>query len=219
MRLPLLLTCLALAAAPCASRAQAAPPGTAAGAAPGSEQVIVPQVQRRELWVPKYPSNDFSLGLYGGSYSTQNFGSAGVAGLRLGYHVTEDLFFEASLGRSRVSDADFRQVLPGGIFPSGRETLSYAEVVAGYNALPGEVFIGRGRAYATQGYVVLGLGSTKFASQTRQTFVGGFGLRLILGDHLALQADVRDHVYSLDLLGRLQSTQNPELCLGLTAFF
>jgi hypothetical protein len=35
----------------------------------------------------------------------------------------------------------------------------------------------------------------------------------------ALQADVRDHVFSLDLLGKRQSTQNLEVTAGLTFFF
>ena len=34
-----------------------------------------------------------------------------------------------------------------------------------------------------------------------------------------LQTDVRDHVFSLDLLGQRQSTQNLEVTAGLTCFF
>jgi hypothetical protein len=30
---------------------------------------------------------------------------------------------------------------------------------------------------------------------------------------------VRDHLFSLDLLGKNQSTQNPEITLAATAFF
>ena len=38
-------------------------------------------------------------------------------------------------------------------------------------------------------------------------------------DWFALQVDMRDHIFSLDLLGKRQSTQNLELTAGLTFFF
>ena len=187
--------------------------------ATATEQVIVPQVERREVRRPKIPSNDFAVGLYGGIYSTQNFGTAGVTGLRLSYHVTEDIFVDATLGRSKVSDESFRQVLPGGIFVNRSETLSYYAISAGYNVLPGEVFFGRNYARVTQGYILAGVGSTDFAGQKRQTLHAGFGLRLIVADWFSVQADVRDHIFTLDLLGRRQSTQNLEVTAGLTIFF
>ena len=81
------------------------------------------------------------------------------------------------------------------------------------------MFFGKNTAKATQGYIVAGVGSTDFAGQKRQTLHAGFGLRLILADWISAQADVRDHVYSLDLLGQRQRTQNLEVTLGLTLFF
>ena len=216
-----LLTCLALSTlwALTASAFAQTRPTTAPGSASVTEQVIVPQVERRDLRRPKYPSNDFAVGLYAGTYATQNFGAAAVSGLRLSYHVTEDFFVDATLGRSKVSDENFRQVLPGGIFVNRTETLSYYAVSAGYNVLPGEVFFGRNHAKATQGYILAGVGSTDFAGQKRQTFHAGFGLRLIVADWFSVQADVRDHIFTLDLLGRRQSTQNIEVTAGLTLFF
>jgi len=193
--------------------------GPAPSAASTAEQVIVPQVERRDVKRPKYPSNDFAIGLYAGTYATQNFGASMVSGLRVAYHVTEDIFVDATLGRTKVSDENFRQVLPGGIFVNRTERLSYYAVSAGYNVLPGEVFFGRNYAKATQGYILAGVGSTDFAGQKRQTFRAGFGLRLIVADWFSLQADVRDHIFTLDLLGRRQSTQNLEVTAGLTVFF
>ena len=99
------------------------------------------------------------------------------------------------------------------------EKLSYYSVSAGYNVLPGEVFIGRGNALATQGYLLAGIGSTRFAGQRHQTLHAGFGVRVLMKHRFALQADVRDHVFSLDLLGKRQSTQNIEVTAGLTFFF
>jgi outer membrane beta-barrel protein len=216
-------TALALAlAATMPARAADVSPDTAAATtsdvAP-SDQVVVPQVERRAVHKPKYPSNDFEIGLFGGTYSTQNFGTAGALGARLGYDITEDFFVEATYGRTKVSDKTFRQVLPGGVFSKGTETLSYYDLDLGWNFLPGEIFIGKNWAKASTMYVVGGVGNTTFDSQRNQTWNFGVGARLFLADWVALRADVRDHIFSLDLLGKRSSTQNPELTLGVSFFY
>ena len=188
-------------------------------AADGSDQVVNPNVERRDVHKPKYPSNDFEVGLFGGTYSSQNFGTSGVYGLRLGYDITEDFFVEATYGRTKVSDKTFRQVLPGGVFSKGTETLSYYDLDLGWNFLPGEIFIGKNWAKASTMYVVGGVGNTTFDSQRNQTWNFGVGARLFLADWVALRADVRDHIFSLDLLGKRSSTQNPELTLGVAFFY
>jgi outer membrane beta-barrel protein len=190
-----------------------------APAADTSDQVIVPQVERRDVHKPKYPSNDFEIGLFGGTYSSQNFGTSGVYGARLGYDITEDFFVEATYGSSKVSDKEFRQILPGGIFTAEQEKLKYYDLSLGYNFLPGEVFIGKNWAKASTMYVIGGVGSTSFDSQRMQTWNFGVGAKLFLADWVALRADVRDHIFTLDLLGKRSATQNPELTLGAAFFF
>jgi outer membrane beta-barrel protein len=118
-----------------------------------------------------------------------------------------------------VSDTSFRQILPGGVFPTEKATLNYYNVSFGYNVLPGEVFIGSRRAKPSQLYLIGGVGSTKFDTQRRPTYNVGFGFRVYLMDSLALQLDMRDHIYTLDLLGTRQSTQNLELTGGFAYFF
>lgn len=184
-----------------------------------AQQVIEPKVDRRDVKLPRIPSNDIEVGAFVGTYGTQNFGSSAVAGIRIGYHVTEDVFVEGTYGATRVTDQDFRLILPGGIFPSEKQTLSYYNVSAGYNVLPGEVFIGRNTAKATAVYLIGGIGSTRFLEQRRQTVNVGLGLRMFMRDWAALQVDMRDHIFSLDILGRRRSTQNLELSTGLTFFF
>jgi outer membrane beta-barrel protein len=201
-----------LAAASFAALAQSTPPAN-------NDQVVVPQVDRRDIEKPKFPSNDFEIGLFTGTYATQNFGSSWVYGARIGYHITEDFFVEGVYGQTKVSDELFRQILPGGIFQTTSEKLSYYNFSIGYNFLPGEIFIGGRRARPSQFYVIAGVGSTKFDQQTKTTFNAGFGYRLYLADWAAFQLDLRDHVFSLDLLGKRQSTQNVEFTGGLTVFF
>jgi outer membrane beta-barrel protein len=183
------------------------------------DQVIVPQVERREVHKPKYPSNDFEIGLFGGTYSSQNFGTSFNYGARLGYDITEDFFVEATYGRTKVSDKEFRQILPGGIFTTEQEKLKYYDLSVGWNFLPGEIFIGKNWAKASTMYVIGGIGNTSFDSQRMQTWNFGVGAKLFLADWVALRADVRDHIFTLDLLGKRSATQNPELTLGFAFFF
>lgn len=186
---------------------------------PANEQVVVPQVDRRDIQVPKFPSNDFEIGLFAGTYATQNFGTSAVGGLKLGYHITEDFFVEGVYAQTKVSDENYRQILPGGVFPEESSKLSYYNLSVGYNVLPGEVFFGRSVAKASAFYVIAGVGSTTFVDQKKQTINAGFGTRLLFNDHFAVQADVRSHVFSFDLLGQKQSAKNLEATLGLTVFF
>jgi len=190
-----------------------------APAADTSDQVIVPQVERREVHKPKYPSNDFEVGLFAGSYTAQNFGTHFDWGARVGYDITEDFFVEASYRRTKVSDAEFRNILPGGIFTAEQQKLQSYDLSLGWNFLPGEVFIGRNWAKASTMYAIGGLGSTRFDSQRMQTWNFGLGAKLFLADWVALRADVRDHIYTLDLLGKRGSTQNPEVTVGFAFFF
>jgi len=168
-----------------------------------NEQVIVPQVDVRPVKVPRIPSNDFELGAFTGTYNAQNFGASLVAGTRMGYHITEDLFVEAVYGQTKVSDDLFRQILPGGIFPNNKEILRYYNLSAGYNVFPGEIFLGRTHAKVSTAYLVAGLGTTKFNDASHQTVNVGAGMR----------------VFSLDLLGTRKETQNVEFTAGLTLFF
>lgn len=190
-----------------------------APAADTSDQVVVPEVERRDVHKPKYPSNDFEIGLFGGTYSSQNFGTAFAWGGRLGYDITEDFFVEATYGKSKVSDKEFRQILPGGIFTAEQEKLKYYDLSLGWNFLPGEIFIGKNWAKASTMYAIGGIGSTSFDSQRMQTWNFGLGAKLFLADWVALRADVRDHIYTLDLLGKRGSTQNPEVTLGFSFFY
>ena len=180
----------------------------------------MPQVDRRDVQPPRFPSNDFEIGAFVGTYATQNFGTSSVYGVRVGYAITEDFFVAgARTAAPQVSDESFRQILPGGIFASDSETLSYYNLSVGYNVLPGEVFIGANRALASALYVIGGIGSTDFNDQTRQTINIGLGARVFLKDSFSLQVDVRDHIYSLDLLGKSENTQNLELTFGFSFFF
>ena len=64
---------------------------------------------------------------------------------------------------------------------------------------------------AVAAFIIGGVGSTKFVDQEEADLNFGFGFRVFLTDYASLQLDLRDHIFSLDLLGKNNSTQNIEL--------
>lgn len=193
--------------------------GPAAAAEAGGEAAVLPQVQRRDIKLPRFPSSDFEVGLYGGLYATQNFGSSMAGGVRLAYHITEDFFVEGAAGQTTVSDEAFRRILPGGIFTGNTEKLIYSNLNVGVNLLPGEVFLGTRYAMPSQVFLLAGGGTTRFNGQRMSTFDLGVGVKVFLTDNWALRVDMRDNVFKLDLLGKRELTHNVELNAGVSFLF
>ncbi|MDX1404850.1 MAG: outer membrane beta-barrel domain-containing protein [Woeseiaceae bacterium] len=183
-------------------------------------QVIELEVQRREVEEPEIDSEDFEVGAFVGVMSIEDFGSDVVYGVRLAYHVTEGFFVEGSVGQSEAGLTSF-EILSGGapLLSDSDRTLTYYNLNVGYNILPGEGFVGAGRAYNTALYVSAGLGATRFAGDDRFTVNFGAGYRFLLNDSVALHIDFRDHLFDIDLLGEEKTAHNLEGSLGVTVFF
>jgi len=193
-----------------------APPPSAE--APG--QVIDPEVDRREIKEPAIDREDWEFGAFAGIMSIEDFGTDLSYGLSLAYHVTEGFFVEATAGYSRAGYTSF-EVLSGGaeLISDDERDLYYYNLSVGYNIMPGEVFIGEGRAYNSSLYVIAGLGSTTFAGDDRFTVVLGAGYRFLLNDAVALHLDFRDHLFDIDIIGEEKTAHNLEATLGVTVFF
>jgi outer membrane beta-barrel protein len=190
------------------------------GAAPAQTPIIDPQVERREIRRARIDTEDFEVGAYFGILGIEDFESHSVYGARLAYHLTEDFFLEATLGQSKAGRTSYEKLSGSAdlLTPNERDYTYYA-LSAGWNALPGEVFVGKNRAYNSALYLVAGIGSTHFAGDDRFTVSGGFGYRILPTDWLAVHFDVRDHVYDIDLLGEKKIVNNLEAHLGLSVFF
>ncbi len=188
--------------------------------APEPEQVIDPDVARRDIKEPEIDAEDFEIGGFAGIMSIEDFGSNLVYGVRLAYHITEGFFLEGSVGQTEAGLTSF-EVLSGGapILSDSDRQYTYYNLNVGYNILPGEGFIGESRAYNTGLYLTAGLGSTRFAGDDRFTVNYGAGYRFLLNDIVALHLDFRDHLYDIDLLGEEKTVHNLEATLGVTVFF
>jgi outer membrane beta-barrel protein len=190
-----------------------------AGADP-SRPVISPEVARRDVAEPQIDTEDFELGAYVGFISVEDFGSNAVYGARLAYHVSDSLFVEGTWGTTDTDETSFEKLSGGAqLLTDDERTLSFYSAAIGYNLLPGEVFLGRDRAFNSALYVIAGVGNTDFAGDDYFTLSFGAGYRVLATDSLAMHFDVRDHLFDSDLLGEDKTTHNVEFSLGMTFFF
>jgi outer membrane beta-barrel protein len=182
--------------------------------------IIDPQVTRRVVKTPRIKAKDFELGAYFGALSIEDFGTNPIYGVRAAYHVTEDIFLEAFLARSKAGESSLEETFPdiSVVSTSGRQ-FTYYDLDVGYNVLPGEIFLGRGRAFNSALYVTVGLGDVKFADKDQFALNFGIGERLLITDWLAAHLDVRDHVFESDLFGVTKNVHNIEATVGLTVFY
>jgi outer membrane beta-barrel protein len=183
-----------------------------------TEPVIPPQVDRRDVHIPKISANDVEIGAFVGILSVQDFGTKPSAGLRLGYHVTEDFFLEGIYGRSKVSDQSYRR-LGIAIFNSEEVPLTYYSLSVGWNLFPGEVFLGKNWAMTSAVYLVGGVGNVNFNSENHTTYNFGIGIRVLPVDWFSMRFEMRDQMFTSDLLGKNELKHNFEMTLGAAAYF
>lgn len=193
------------------------PPPPEAGEAP---VVIDPQVERREIETAKIDTENWEAGAYVGSLSVEDFEVNVVYGARIAYHLSEDFFAEAIAGTSDAGLSSFERLSGGApLLTDSERQFTYYSLGFGWNALPGEIFLGGRRALNSAVYLTLGAGGTRFAGGDRFTLTGGAGARVLVKDWLAVHLDMRDHVVEVDVLGKNKTTHNFEATLSLTAFF
>jgi outer membrane beta-barrel protein len=213
----LLLSGLALAAQAAAPVALAQ---DAVGAAPATPQVIEPRVKRREVKPASLDTENFEAGAFLGVVGIEDFGSSFSYGARIAYHFTEDLFAEATIGSSEAGRTSYEELSGSAeLLTDSERRFTHYDLSVGWNALPGEVFLGGDRAMPSAVYFTLGAGSTRFAGDDHFTVALGAGLRLLVNDWLAVHLDARNLAFESDLLGDNKLTHNLQFTFGLTAFF
>jgi len=183
-------------------------------------RVVEPEVARRQIKVPKVRSSNIELGAFYGVLSIEDFGANPVYGISATYHVTEDFFFQADVGRSHGGLTSFES-LSGSLrlLTESERRFTYYDVTVGYNFLPGEGFLGRGRAMTNAFYLLGGIGATDFAGDTKFTVNFGAGYRIVPADWLAVHVTVQDRMFQSSLLGTTKLTNNLEAYLAATIFF
>ncbi|MEA2080011.1 MAG: outer membrane beta-barrel domain-containing protein, partial [Pseudomonadota bacterium] len=183
------------------------------------EQVVRPEIERREVREADIDSEDFEIGAFAGMMNVEDFGTNLVYGARLGYHVTEYVFVEAAYGHTDTDKTSAERFGGFQILEDSDRDLDYYNLSFGFNILPGESFIASKWAFTSDFYIIGGVGSTSFAGEDEFTWNVGFGYKVLANDWLALRIDARDHVFDVDLLGESQTNHNLEFTGGLSIFF
>lgn len=181
--------------------------------------LIEPQIERVEFDESQIDSYDIELAIYGGLLAVENFDTNFVAGFKLGYHVSEDFFVQASLGRSEVGETSFEKLSGGAPLLSGSERrVEYYLLSLGFNLFPGEAFFTDSTTFNTVFYVSGGVGSTRFAGDDRYTMAFALGHRTIFADGFSLDFEMRDLIWEMDIFGSEDITHNLELTVSLNLF-
>lgn len=181
------------------------------------EQVIEPDVYRRDVDVPRIDTENFEITAYYGLLDVEDFGTESTAGVRAAYHITEDFFLEAAYGQSSTSDKTIEDLTTFNVLED--EDITYYSMSIGYNIFPGEIFLGQNFAMTSSFYVMGGVGNVEFNGEDEFAYNVGFGFKTLPSDWLSLRVDVRDIVFETDLLGENEFKNNFELTGNVGIFF
>lgn len=213
----LLANAIAIALSGCA-RFRTAPDAEAADTS--RPPVIEPELERRDIEIAAIDTEDFEVGMYAGAMSIEDFGVNTSIGARFAYHMTEGFFVELAAGQSEGQETSFERLSGAAqLLTEDQRVFSYYNVSLGYNLFPGEIYLSPQRALNSTIYLIGGVGKTNFAGDDRFTLNFGVGVRLIPRDWFAIHADVRDHIFDIDLLGQRKTSHNLETHVGMTFFF
>lgn len=191
-----------------------------AGISAGEGAVLDPRVVRRRVKEAQIDAENFEVGAYLGLISLEDFGVNALTGVHAAFHISEDIFFEGAIAVAKGSETNFERLNSGVqlLSDDDREFRTW-HLDVGYQALPGESFLGRGRAFNSGLYIIGGAGSTTFGGDDHFTINVGTGYRLLLTDWLSARLEMRDYIYEIDTFGENQTTQNLAWTLGLSGFF
>jgi outer membrane beta-barrel protein len=179
--------------------------------------VIAPPSKDHPLQDARIDTERFEVGPYYGLYAPDSFGVSSIVGVRLAYHVTEDIAFEAGYAMGQVDQTSFRRLTGRSLLAN--ENLSYWNVGASYELFPGQIFLTRKRTINSAIYLIGGLGQTTMDDRGHFTVDFGTGFKLFATDWLNIRPDLRIHVFETDLTGEKTLTYNIEATLAVAVFF
>jgi outer membrane beta-barrel protein len=186
----------------------------------GQPPVIEPDVERREIKVPKIDTENFEVGVFAGELSVEDFGVNTVTGATFAYHVSEKFFVQLGAGKTTAGLTSFERLSGAAqLLTDAQRDYTYYNVSLGYTILPGEGYFGKKRALNTATYLIGGVGKTTFAGDDRFTLNVGLGWRITPLDWLAIHADIDDQIFDIDLLGKAKTAHNLGAHVGVTFFF
>ena len=185
------------------------------------DEIIAPDLERREIREAEIDSEDFEFTTYlGGILSVEDFGSNRMIGGSLAYHINEDFFMEAAYAQSELGESSYERLSGSApLLTEEERELSMYNLSLAWNFLPGEIFVFDQFALNSSLYLIGGIGNTSFADEEYFTYNVGAGVRILAQDWLALRLDVRDHIFEHEIFGEPLTTNNLSTQLGVSIYF
>ena len=185
------------------------------------DEIISPDLERRDIREAKIDSEDFEFTAYlGGIMNVEDFGSNALYGGSLAYHINEDFFMEAAYGQTELGESSYERLSGSApLLTEEERELSMYNLSLAWNFLPGEIFIFDKWALNSNLYLIGGVGNTSFADEEHFTYNIGVGVRVLAKDWLALRLDMRDHIFEHEIFGEPITTNNLSAQLGVSIYF
>ena len=108
---------------------------------------LIPEGERREVKLNEIDNENFEIGAQVGLMSVEDFGVNRVLTASAAYHVTEDLFVQATYGMTTVGETSF-EVRSGGAqrLSDDERDMTFYDLSVGFNIFPGEAFLLQARS-------------------------------------------------------------------------
>lgn len=150
-------------------------------------------------------------------------------GISTGFYFSEDFFFRIDAGKSTVSRSDYPVTLQQ-LNTENQLSFEMQSLSLAYNFLPGEAYLGRNKALNSNFYIIGGVGFVRFpivgiasptprqtTSQNNSQFAQNFGagFKIFPTDHLNINMEVGNRMYSSNIPGYSKSSSNLEMRIGI----
>jgi len=196
------------------------PGGSAPNADSDMDDMVMADIERREVLEDILDSENFEFGMQLGLISIEDFESNLWVSGHFAYHINEYFYAKALYGYSKAGQTSFEQLanVPP-LLTDEQRKLSYYGLNIGYNLLPGEVFLSKDLVFNSMFSIEIGGGSTKFAGNNQFTFNFTANYRLFLTDWLTWDIGMTDYVFDTTITGKSKTSHNLNLTTGVAFYF
>lgn len=178
--------------------------------------LVEPDVRPQVVDESLIDTENFEVGLFTGVLNIEDFESSLLLGVRLAYHLSDSLFFEANIGRAEGGETSLERL--GGVSLLDDREYLYYNFGLGLNA-PGQTFFLGDYTFNNNIYFVGGVGSTDFGGDSELTVNFGAGFQLLMNDWASVHVTTRQHLMRSGLTGEDKLVFNTEISTGLSFFF
>lgn len=189
------------------------------------QEVVEPDVERRVIKLDRIDNEVFEIIGFIGFISIEDFGTQVVSGFAGAYHINEDLFLEARVGKAKAGLTSYEQLVPNGGFEGlgllndELREFTYYNMSVGLNLFPGETFVGRKWTFSSAVFFKAGIGIVKFVGDDHFAVNFATGYRLLLNDWLAWHLSFENIAFDNDITGKEKTTNNLSYSTGFSVFF